>query len=188
LQLINDILDLSKVEAGKMELHAETFPLRQAIEEVLSVVSSIAHKKRIVIHHEMASDLDLVMLDRQRLLQILYNLLSNAVKFTDDDGEIFINADAHGPSGLCIRVRDTGIGISPEDIGKLFLEFRQLDSSATRRYGGTGLGLALTKKIVEAQLGTVAVESDVGRGSTFTVILPFAGTVTAAVAVDSVHS
>lgn len=183
LQLINDILDLSKVEAGKMDLHAETFPLRAAIAEVLAVVSPMAKKKGITVHHQIDGSVDLVSLDRQRLIQVLYNLLSNAVKFTDDGGDVRISADAHGPCSLRVRVRDTGIGISAQDITRLFVEFRQLDASATRRHGGTGLGLALTKKIVEAQFGTVTVESELALGSTFTVILPFASAAPSAVPV-----
>lgn len=188
LQLINDILDLSKVEAGKMELHAETFPLRAAVEEVRSVISSIAARKGIIIDYDIDSAIDVVRIDRQRLIQVLYNLLSNAVKFTDEGGKVFFSADAHGPSSLCLRVRDTGIGISPEDTCNLFVEFRQLDSSTTRRYGGTGLGLALTKKIVEAQLGTVTVQSTLGRGSVFTVILPLASHESAPIPIDSQQS
>jgi PAS domain S-box-containing protein len=187
LQLINDILDLSKVEAGKMELHPETFPVGAAIAEVLSVVSSIANRKRITIHHSIGVGTDCVTLDRQRLIQVLYNLLSNAVKFTNEGGTVFVDVDAHGPSSLRICVRDTGIGITPEDITKLFVEFRQLDSSTTRRYGGTGLGLALTKKIVEAQLGTVSVESKQGQGSLFTVILPFARAAPVAIPLETSH-
>ncbi len=138
------------------------------------MVSTIARDKGITIGHDLRAGIDLVTLDRQRLIQVLYNLLSNAVKFTDKGGAVFISAEAHGPSSLCLRIRDTGIGISPENICNLFVEFRQLDAGPTRRYAGTGLGLALTRKIVEAQLGTVSVESKPGQGSIFTVILPFA--------------
>ena len=174
LKLINDILDLSKIEAGKLEFHPETFSLVAAVEEVRAVVSAIARGKGITIDHDLHASMDVVTLDRQRLIQVLYNLLSNAVKFTDNGGKVFISAEAHGPSSLCLRIRDTGIGISPENIRNLFIEFRQLDAGPTRRYAGTGLGLALTRKIVEAQLGTVSVESTPGHGSVFTVILPFA--------------
>jgi protein-histidine pros-kinase len=121
-----------------------------------------------------------VTLDRQRLVQVLYNLLSNAVKFTDAGGEVFVSVEADARSDLCLRVRDTGVGIPPEDLEKLFSEFVQLDSSASRRQGGTGLGLALTRKIVYAQGGTVSVESARGKGSTFTVVLPLKGTLSSA--------
>jgi protein-histidine pros-kinase len=172
LQLINDVLDLSKVEAGKMELYPETFVLAQAIEEVCSVISPLSLQKRILIRWEIAPTLNCVTLDRHKFMQVLYNLLSNAVKFTDDAGEIRITADQNGATDLRLAVRDTGIGISPNDFGKLFVEFQQLDSSATRRFGGTGLGLALTKKIIEFQGGSISVESHLGRGSTFTILLP----------------
>jgi protein-histidine pros-kinase len=174
LQLINDVLDLSKVEAGKMELFPETFALPKAVDEVCSVVSPMAKKKSIAIQKDIASGIESVTLDQQKFKQVLYNLLSNAVKFTDDRGHVEIVADLHGSNQLRLRVRDTGIGIKPEDLGKLFVEFEQIDSGTARKYEGTGLGLALTKKIVEFQLGTIAVESAPGKGSTFTVILPLA--------------
>jgi signal transduction histidine kinase len=167
------VLDLSKVEAGKMELHLEAFVPSRAIEEVCAVVSALAKQRRIGVRWESAADLSTVTLDRQKFVQVLYNLLSNAVKFTDEGGAVNVMADGDG-SRLRLRVSDTGIGISAEDFAKLFIEFQQLDASATRRYGGTGLGLALTKKIIEFQHGSISVESSPGRGSTFTVILPLA--------------
>ena len=174
LQLINDVLDLSKVEAGRMELHPEPFALTRAIDEVCACISALAKQKGITIRKEIAPSLNDVTLDRQKYMQMLYNLLSNAVKFTDDGGEVGIVADLPQPHELRLKVRDTGIGIRREDFGKLFVEFQQLDSGATRRYEGTGLGLALTKKIVEFQGGSIAVESEAGHGSTFTVVLPVA--------------
>jgi protein-histidine pros-kinase len=172
LQLINDVLDLSKVESGKMELFPEAFALSTALEEVCSVVSSMARKKNITVRRQVAATIDRVVLDRQKFVQVLYNLLSNAVKFTDDGGEVQIRADVNGAAELRMQVRDSGIGIKAEDFGKLFVEFQQLDSSAARRYQGTGLGLALTKKIVEFQRGSISVESEPGKGSTFTIFLP----------------
>jgi PAS domain S-box-containing protein len=172
LQLINDVLDLSKVEAGKMELSPETFALPKAVEDVCSVVAQLAKKKKIAIRRAIGSSIVEVTLDRQKFKQVLFNLLSNAVKFTDDGGQVDIIAGPHDPGLLKLQVRDTGIGIKPEDIGKLFAQFQQLDSSLARRHQGTGLGLALTRKIVELQKGTIAVESEPGKGSTFTVILP----------------
>jgi signal transduction histidine kinase len=155
-----------------MELFPEAFELSKAIDEVCSVVSSLAKKKNIEVRREVAATIDSVTLDRQKFIQVLYNLLSNAVKFTDDGGEVRIRADVNGAAELRMQVRDTGIGIKPEDFGKLFVEFQQLDSSAARRYQGTGLGLALTKKIVEFQSGSISVESEPGKGSTFTIVLP----------------
>jgi protein-histidine pros-kinase len=172
LQLINDVLDLSKVEAGKMELFPETFSLRNAVEEVCSVVSPMAKKKNIAIEQTISSAVERVTLDQQKFKQVMFNLLSNAVKFTDDGGRVAIVAGPHGSNQLRLQVRDTGIGIRPEDFGKLFVEFKQIDSGTTRKYEGTGLGLALTKKIVEFQNGSITVESEPGKGSTFTVILP----------------
>jgi protein-histidine pros-kinase len=174
LRLINDVLDLSKIEAGRMDLHAESFPLRAAVDEVCAGVSSLAARKGIQIQRDIAPALDLVVLDRQKFVQVLYNLLSNAVKFTDDGGQVRVNVARFADGGVQVSVQDTGIGIRQEDLCKLFVEFQQLDSSSTRRYEGTGLGLALTKKLVELQNGSVSVESELGRGSTFTVFLPLA--------------
>lgn len=172
LRLINDLLDLSKVEAGKMELFPETFSLTAAIDEVCVVVSPLTEKKNITIGKNVAADVEQITLDQQKLKQVLYNLLSNAVKFSNDNQTVEISAGRSGANGLSIRIRDNGIGIRPGDLGKLFVEFQQLDSGSARRYEGTGLGLALTKKLVEFQKGSVTVESAKGKGSTFTVILP----------------
>ncbi len=172
LQLINDVLDLSKVEAGKMDLFPETFILSVAVEEVCSILSPLASKKNITVRKEIAPAVGNVTLDQQRFKQILYNLLSNAVKFTEDGGKVEIFAAPHDASWFRLQVRDTGIGIKPEDLGKLFIEFQQLDVGFARRYQGTGLGLALTKKLVELQKGSITVESELNKGSTFTVRLP----------------
>ena len=172
LQLINDVLDLSKVEAGKMELHPETFSVARAVEEVCSVVAPMAQKKNLVIRRKVDPAVDEVMLDQQKFKQVLFNLLSNAVKFTDESGQVDILASPSDDGRLRLQVRDTGIGIKPQDIGKLFVEFQQLDSGIARRYQGTGLGLALTKRIVEFQQGSISIESEIGKGSTFTVLLP----------------
>jgi PAS domain S-box-containing protein len=172
LQLINDVLDLSKVEAGRMELRPESFDVQGAIDEVSSVVSAPARQKQITIYKQVAPDLGSTMLDRQKFVQVLYNLVANAVKFSDEGGKVTISADRPQEDLLRIQVRDTGIGIRKEDFGNLFVEFRQLDSGTARRYEGTGLGLALTKKIIEFQGGQIAVTSEVGQGSVFTVTLP----------------
>lgn len=172
LQLINDVLDLSKVEAGKMELHPESFSVGKAIEEVCSAVVPMAQKKNLLIRREVDPALDEATLDQQKFKQVLFNLLSNAVKFSEEGGKVDVLASPHRGARLCLQVRDTGIGIKAEDLGKLFVEFQQLDSGLGRRYQGTGLGLVLTKEIVEFQQGTISVESEVGKGSTFTVVLP----------------
>ncbi|MDB5610882.1 MAG: Aerobic respiration control sensor protein ArcB [Bradyrhizobium sp.] len=172
LQLINDVLDLAKVEAGKMELHPETFPVHKAVEEVAAVIKGIANKKHIAVGIEIGAGLDAVTLDQHKFKQVLYNLLSNAVKFSDEGGQVGIHARRLDPDQLEVQVRDTGIGIKAEDINRLFTEFEQLDSGTARRFEGTGLGLALTKKIIEFQGGRISVESEPGKGSVFTVVLP----------------
>jgi len=172
LSLINDVLDLSKIEAGKMDLHPEAFALRRAIEEICSVLSPMAKKKNILLSSEIAVEMETVVLDRGKLVQVLYNLVSNALKFTESGGAVRIAA-AQGPARrLLLTVTDSGIGISAEDLPKLFVEFQQLDSGPTRRHGGTGLGLALSKSLIELQGGSIAVRSEPGRGTSFVVSLP----------------
>jgi PAS domain S-box-containing protein len=174
LQLINDVLDLSKVEAGKMQNHVETFSPQAAISAVCTVIGPMARKKRIQLHPPApaSSGFDTVALDQQKFKQILLNLLSNAVKFTEPGGRVAIDIDADGEQGFRVTVRDTGIGISPADMGRLFEAFRQLDGGPSRRHDGTGLGLALTRKLVELQGGRIEVQSRLGEGSSFSVHLP----------------
>lgn len=172
LQLINDVLDLAKVEAGKMGLSLEKFSLGTAIEEVCAGTKPIAQKKSIQVGVNVALDLGDVTLDKQKFKQILYNLVSNAIKFTEDGGEVEILAAAHGTHRFKLVVRDSGIGIEPEGLHRLFQEFEQLHSGTSRLHEGTGLGLALTRKFVELQDGTIGVESEVGKGSSFAIVLP----------------
>ncbi|HXJ57808.1 MAG TPA: PAS domain S-box protein [Verrucomicrobiae bacterium] len=172
LQLINDVLDLAKVEAGRMELNLETFPLAKSLDEVCAVAKAIAQKKHIVLQTQIAPGLDAVTLDQQKFKQVIYNLLSNAVKFTREGGRVDIAASPAASGRFRVAVKDNGIGIKPEDVQRLFKEFEQLESGAARRFEGSGLGLALTKKIVELHSGAISVESEPGRGSTFSVILP----------------
>jgi protein-histidine pros-kinase len=172
LQLINDVLDLTKVEAGKMELNPESFSLQKAIEEICAVANPIAQKKNIQIQVQASREVDDVVLDQQKFKQVLYNLVSNAVKFTDDGGNVEIKVAPDGRRHFKLAVTDTGIGIKPEDTQRLFIAFEQLESGAARRFEGTGLGLALTRKIVELQHGSITVESEPGKGSTFTVVMP----------------
>jgi len=176
LQLINDILDLSKIEAGRMDVHAEEFSLRQTIENAVNVIQPLAQKKGLAVEVVIEPGLDQVLLDPGKTKQVLYNLMSNAVKFTDK-GKITISAarPAAEPNWVELSVADTGIGIKPEDQARIFREFEQLDGSHARRYEGTGLGLALTRKLVEVQGGSIHVDSEPGRGSRFTVRLPFGG-------------
>ncbi len=172
LGLINDVLDLSKVEAGKMEFFPETVFLPEAIEELCAALSPLAQQKRIDMKIRLADELQTATLDRQKFNQVLYNLLSNAIKFTYEDGCIEISGRVLPEERFEISIRDNGIGISASDIPRLFREFEQLDSGAARQYAGTGLGLALTRKLVEAQSGAIRVSSEPGRGSEFSVEMP----------------
>ena len=129
-------------------------------------------KKGVHIDVDIALETGDAMLDRKKFKQILDNLLSNAIKFNHDGGKVEVSAKLHDTEHVELVVNDNGIGIKAEDLGKLFKEFAQLDSGTTRRHEGTGLGLALTRKIVELQCGTIGVESEFGRGSTFTVVMP----------------
>jgi PAS domain S-box-containing protein len=173
LQLINDVLDLSKVEAGKMTNHVEVFSPHAALSSVCTVLGPMARKKRILLHQPASSvTQETVALDQQKFKQILLNLLSNAVKFTEPGGQVFVDLQPNGEDQLRVTVRDTGIGIASSDIERLFEAFRQLDGGLARRHEGSGLGLALTRKLVELMGGRIEVESRLGEGSSFTVHLP----------------
>ena len=137
-----------------------------------AVARPIAQKKNIKVNSHIAAALGDITLDEQKIKQVLYNLLSNAVKFTDNGGNVEICGLPLDEHHFRLTVRDTGIGIRAEDLHRLFREFEQLDSGASRHYEGTGLGLALTRKIVELQGGTITIESEVGKGSMLTVTLP----------------
>jgi PAS domain S-box-containing protein len=170
LQLISDILDLSKVEAGKMEFHPEHGRIDMLVHEVRDVVRPLAERKNLSVETSVPDGLTAV-LDRSRLKQVLYNFLSNAVKFTPSGGHVQMRVDLDEKQGLRVEVEDNGYGIPPEEMALLFKEFQQLPNSR-RAEQGTGLGLALTRLIVEAQGGTVGVRSSLGKGSTFSAILP----------------
>jgi len=172
LQLINDVLDLSKIEAGRMEFYPEPVVLAQLIGEVRDSVRALAASKRITLTIEVSPQCVDIQLDPGKLKQVLYNYLSNALKFTGDGGRVRVSAQLEDPRHLRIEVSDTGSGIRAEDLPKLFTEFQQLDASAAKRHQGTGLGLALTKRIVVGQGGRVGVSSTFGEGSTFFAILP----------------
>ena len=172
LQLINDILDLSKVEAGRMEFRPERVDVSHVVAEVRDTLRSIAAGKRIHIDIQIDSGLGKVVIDPGKLKQILYNYLSNALKFTPDEGHVTVRAALDGPDRFRLEVEDTGIGIEPEDLKRLFVEFQQLDATAAKRYAGTGLGLALTRRLVEAQGGRAGARSTPGGGSVFYAILP----------------
>jgi PAS domain S-box-containing protein len=181
LQLINDVLDLSKVEAGKLEFHPEPVDLGVLVAELLAIMRTTAASKSIVIANEVAPDMPAVVIDAARLKQILYNYVSNALKFTEPGGRVVVRANlADDGSRFRLDVEDTGIGIAPEDFERLFVEFQQLDAGVAKKHAGTGLGLALCKRLAEAQGGTVGVSSVPGKGSTFYALLPMsAGSVIA---------
>ena len=172
LHLINDMLDLVKVQAGKADLVPERFHLGEAIGEVCAGVRPIAAGKRIEMSVDIADGIDVVTLDQQRFKQILYNLLSNALKFTDDAGKVGITVTREDKDHFRLVVSDNGIGIRAEDLGRLFTEFEQLETGTARRFGGTGLGLALTRTLVDLHGGAIHVESEIGKGSSFSVVLP----------------
>jgi signal transduction histidine kinase/uncharacterized protein (DUF302 family) len=171
LGLINDILDLAKIEAGKMELHLEVVDVAHALHEVTSILEPMARQQGLKLVSEGIATASLIQADHSKLKQVLYNLLSNAVKFTQAPGTVTLTVQ-DSPEQLLIAVRDTGIGIKPQDLPKLFREFEQLDGSYTRRYQGTGLGLALCRRFVEMHGGRIWAESEFGQGSTFTFTLP----------------
>jgi len=183
LQLINEILDLSKVEAGKLAFFPEPVDLPQLVGEVTGALGGLASQGGLVIGTEIDASLTGIVLDPTRLKQVLFNYLSNAIKFTPDGGRVTVRARAEGRSFIRIEVEDTGIGIDAADQSRLFVEFQQLDSGLNKRHQGTGLGLALTRRLVQAQGGSVGVRSTPGVGSVFHLLLKRdAGSSTAAVA------
>ena len=171
LSLINDILDLSKVEAGRMELEVTTFSLPMAIDNALTLVRSRAENHGITLDMAVDERLGDFAGDERKFKQILLNLLSNAVKFTPEGGRVGVKASVVNGS-VEVAVSDTGIGIPPEDQEAIFEEFRQASTEHAGKREGTGLGLTLTRKFVELHGGTIGVKSQVGQGSTFTFTLP----------------
>ena len=177
LALINDILDISKIEAGQITIAIAPFDLRESVQKVLETVTPLADKKQLPLIARVSPQVGRITSDRKRVEQILLNLLSNAIKFTER-GEVTLTAEmmpgtSHVPhSAVCVSVTDTGLGIKREDLDKLFQPFRQLDTGLTRQHEGTGLGLAICKRLVERLGGTITVESEWGKGSTFRFTLP----------------
>jgi two-component system, NtrC family, sensor kinase len=174
LALINDILDLSKIEAGRMELQLESFPLAPLIADVVKTIEPLAAKNANQVAVNCDGAIGTLHADQMRLRQAMLNLMSNANKFTER-GMITVDArqgQENGRDWVVIAVADTGIGMTPEQMSKLFQEFSQADASTTRKYGGTGLGLAISKRFCQMMGGDITVESDHGRGSTFTIRLP----------------
>jgi signal transduction histidine kinase len=174
LTLINDILDLSKVEAGMMELTPENFDISGMIQEVSDMVRPMAEKYMITMEVRCADDLGSMYSDSTRVKQMLFNLLSNSCKFSERGTvSLFVTREIKDSTHwLSIRVSDTGVGMTEQQIGKLFQPFSQAETDTTRKYGGTGLGLVVTKQFCEMMGGDIRVESSYGKGTTFKVRLP----------------
>jgi signal transduction histidine kinase len=172
LQLINDVLDLAKVEAGKLEFRPEPVQLTRLVNEVAAILRTAVSAKRIKFETEIDPTLTHIVLDPSRLKQVAYNFLSNALKFTAHGGRVSLRIRAEGPDHFRLEVQDTGVGIAKADAALLFVEFKQLEAGSNKRHQGTGLGLALTKRLVEAQGGLVGVISELGTGSTFFALIP----------------
>lgn len=171
LLLINDILDLSKIEAGHVELVLGEHDVRELIQSVIHIMIERARKAAITLSTDIAEDVNLIYADGRKIKQVLFNLVANAVKFTAEGGDVEISVRKEEEM-LEFNVKDTGIGIAQEDLAKLFKEFSQIDSSLTRRHKGTGLGLILSKRLVELHGGSIWIESQEGIGSTFTFYIP----------------
>ncbi|MDI6791109.1 MAG: PAS domain S-box protein, partial [Thermodesulfobacteriota bacterium] len=172
LQLINDILDLSKIESGRLEFNYADIPMQEFLKDTVVAIGPLAQEKGLEVQVTVDEGVGSVVCDAGKLRQILVNLLSNAIKFTDQRGSISLEARGHGVDFVDISVADTGIGIPVESLASIFEAFRQLDGSTTRKYGGTGLGLNIVKKLVALLGGEITVKSELGKGSTFTVTLP----------------
>jgi signal transduction histidine kinase len=179
LTLINDVLDLARVASGKLELRPQSFSLREAIAETCSIVKPMADQRNVTINIDARVDNDIVTLDPLRFKQVLYNLLSNAIKYNYENGHVEVAVSVDKQNQIRLQVKDTGRGIKEEDLPRIFHDFVQLDIGTAKLQPGAGLGLALTKKILEEQKGSITAESEVGQGSTFTVVLPIASEIQA---------
>jgi signal transduction histidine kinase len=168
--IISEILDLSRIEAGRMPLQVSTFALKQLVEEVLAEMEPIVARSKLAVSSHIPPDIGPIASDRQKIKQIVLNLLSNALKFTRQ-GSITIRAAALDGDRVTIAIADTGIGIDPADHAKIFEDFQQVDSSVARPYGGTGLGLSICRRLATMLGGRLDMESEVGRGSTFTLVI-----------------
>ena len=171
LRLINDMLDLAKIEAGKLTFQPERVSISRLVAEACDSLAALAGEKRIHLDYQIYPQIE-AEVDPARFKQILYNYLSNAIKFTPEEGRVTVRVKAEGSEEFRIEVTDSGIGISNEEMAELFTDFHQLDSGKAKRFQGTGLGLALTRHVVEAQGGRVGVRSVLGEGSTFFAVLP----------------
>jgi signal transduction histidine kinase len=175
LTIINEILDISRIEAGRMPLQMATFKVPDLVGEVKAELEPIIMQRKLNVTIEVPRDLDSVTSDRQKVKQILLNLLSNALKFTHHGGITIAARRNAKEKTMTLSVTDTGIGIAPTDQDRIFEDFRQLDNSPTRAYGGTGLGLSICRRLAQMLDGRISVQSQVGKGSTFTLTLPTKG-------------
>jgi signal transduction histidine kinase len=170
LALINEVLDLSKIEAGELKMNMDTFRIRDLVDQVIELNMALADQKKLNLQFKVDAELNEIYSDRQRLMQVLVNLVNNAVKFTEV-GSVTLTADKS--DGIVLfKVKDTGIGIEPEKIEMLFRPFMQIDSGTTRKHEGTGLGLSICKRLVILMGGKIGVESEYGKGSTFWIRMP----------------
>ena len=172
LELINDLLDMAKIDAGAMELELEEIPTDELTEAVVSMMSTQFRKKQLRVETILDPALPVVSVDPRKCKQIIINLLSNAIKYTTEKGKIELRVSLHGESKMKVEISDTGVGIEPDELDKIFSEFHQADHVRDEQLGGTGIGLALTRRLVELHGGELGVESEVGKGSTFWFILP----------------
>ena len=172
LDLINDLLDLAKIEAGRMEVRRESLSLGDLFESLLNLLGPLATKRGVHLTHDLGTDVPLLVTDPGKLQQVLYNLLSNAIKFSPEGGRVTLSADRADESHVRLSVADEGPGIAAEHHDLIFEKFRQLDQGMTRRHAGTGLGLAISRELVTLLGGEIGVDSALGRGATFRVVLP----------------
>ncbi len=172
IEIINDVLDLSKIESGVVELHEENFEISAVIRSTCTMVQGRAERKGVELELECPDGLPALRGDKRMLKQILVNLLSNAIKFTDAGGKVTFRVRCRAEGGHVFEIADSGIGIAPEDIPKALATFGQVDSQLSRKFEGTGLGLPLTKALVEMHGGSVDIQSKVGVGTTVTVRFP----------------
>jgi len=178
LELINDILDISKIESGKFDFHLEEVEVNHICHASMGFIREMANKKNITVEYTISETATIMTADPRRLKQVLINLLTNAVKFTPEKGKVMLEVQAHAEESLMrFSVTDTGIGISPEDLSKLFQPFVQLDGGLSRHHEGSGLGLALSKKMIEMHNGSIEVQSEPGKGSRFSFALPWNPTI-----------
>jgi signal transduction histidine kinase len=171
LDLINDILDLSKIESGEVNVFREIFSLNKAIQSCVAIVSERVKKNKLKLHVYISEGENLIYADERKMKQILLNLLTNAVKFTPEGGEIVLQAEST-EAGIQVMVKDSGIGIDPKDQEKIFEEFKQVENNYTRKLEGTGLGLAIVKRLIDLQNGWLKLDSALGEGSSFTFFIP----------------